>query len=711
MKNKPKSLQVKFLSIFFIFFFSFVLLLSISLYLYNDLYNEYIKENIDSSTFYIDKILNNEAQNILEKTYQISKDNVLGVVLSLDLPFYGEKRLKELLKSSSIEHINILDINDNLVFSTSENENFRKYKLKKDVEFAFLNSKIYLSVKVPILHESMKRIGYLVSFSPLPGDSFLKELSQKNQLGLAVKWGDKFVVGSSWLNLDKLNSLKVSGVDEYRSWEKGFYLKPLSFKFSGANLDLFVIKRLDEFIQRFKNYAYISLISLILLGFIFFLAVFFLHKNVISPLSKLTLLAKRIELNEDIDWQKENEKFHLDEFGYLYQQVKKMVLALKEETQRVEKANKLKDNFLATISHEIRTPLNVILGLTQVLETKLKIPENQKYLSLIKNSANNLVLILNDLLDFSKLKAGSLELKNKTNNLSFILKNIAHTYQIQCENKNLEFIFDCNLADSFWVYCDKLRLEQVLNNLLSNALKFTSEGKIIFSSTVIKEEKDIAWVKFLIKDTGIGIPLEKQKDIFKLFIQVSTGLNREYSGTGLGLAIAWELVKKMGGEGIECKSIPDQGTEFSFILPFTLDVPKQKEEEKLSLKRTTKENYKILLADDSLDNRILMTEVFKILGQDNFIVVENGEEVLNLLQRDNHFDLIFLDIEMPKLNGLECTKKIRDLGVKVPIVIITGHVLEEIKEKAFQLGVNFFLTKPFDLKDIENIFKQVKKID
>ncbi len=394
-------------------------------------------------------------------------------------------------------------------------------------------------------------------------------------------------------------------------------------------------------------------------------------------------------------------------------------LLLKE---KAESANRLKSVFLANMSHDIRTPLNGILGFANLLMKKTENSQALGYVKTIINSGELLLNLLNDILDLSKIEAGQLDIYKQTFSISEILKSIKTIFEIQFKNANIQFSInsDKNLPEK--MYNDKWRIHQVLSNLLSNTLKHSNANNVEIN---IKYDKSQDHFKFIVRDNGTGISNEHLKIIFDPFIQVESAKKYKTGGVGLGLAICKNLVSLIGGS-IDLNSILGKGTEFKITIPAYSD----KIEHELSNRNinpeqktdiSDKHDNIILLADDNLVNRELISEYFKNHGYDSILFAVNGNEAIEIAQKYAP-DLVLMDIQMPELDGNEAIKYLRENGFKKPIIALSAYAMREDIDKSLKLGANDYITKPikFDfffqiinkyLKQKEETFFSYKNIE
>jgi PAS domain S-box-containing protein len=373
-----------------------------------------------------------------------------------------------------------------------------------------------------------------------------------------------------------------------------------------------------------------------------------------------------------------------------------------------EDAVKAKQQFLSNMSHEIRTPMNAIIGFTKVvLKTDLT-AKQKEYLTAIKMSGDALIVLINDILDLAKVDAGKMTFVYTPFKLALSISAMLHLFETKIQEKNLELIkeYDNNIPDV--LVGDPVRLHQIILNLVSNAVKFTTKGKITVSVRLLDEDEETATLEFAVTDTGIGIPENKIEKIFENFQQATSGTSRLYGGTGLGLAIVKQLVEPQGGS-IKVKSKIDEGSTFSFILPFQkTKIEPELEIEPIELDTEIK-HIKILVVEDIALNQLLMKTLLDDFGFEREIVA-NGKLAVEKLQT-NSYDIILMDLQMPEMNGFEATEYIRNkMNSKIPIIALTADVTTVDLAKCKAVGMNDYIAKPVDEKLLYNkIISLVKK--
>ncbi len=369
-------------------------------------------------------------------------------------------------------------------------------------------------------------------------------------------------------------------------------------------------------------------------------------------------------------------------------------------TVTAENAVKTKQQFLSNMSHEIRTPMNAIIGFTKVV-LKTDLTDKQKeYLSAIKMSGDALIVLINDILDLAKVDAGKMIFEQVPFKLVTSITAMLHIFQIKIQEKNLELVTEYDTSIPNVLLGDPVRLHQIILNLVSNAIKFTSTGKIIVSVRLYHEDEESATVEFAITDTGIGIEESKIDTIFDNFQQATNETTRLYGGTGLGLAIVKQLVEPQGGT-ISVKSKINEGSTFSFILRFLKANGDSEFETKKLEVETDFKNIKILVVEDMPLNQLLMKTILDDFGFERDIA-ENGKIAIEKLQ-EKTYDIILMDLQMPIMNGFEATEHIRNtLKSDIPIIALTADVTTVDLAKCKVVGMNDYIAKPVDEQILHN---------
>ena len=385
------------------------------------------------------------------------------------------------------------------------------------------------------------------------------------------------------------------------------------------------------------------------------------------------------------------------------EEISKQKKELEKAYLEVKKSSRLKEIFLANTSHEIRTPLNVILGFTNLLFNTSMDKKQNTYLENIKKSGENLMVVINDILTFSKIEAGKLDIERKNFKFHEFMDNFFSVMQVKANERQINLKKDIDRMIPDMVYGDQVRLNQILTNLVDNAIKFTNPGGFVAINIKTKENNQTSFVaEFKIMDNGIGIAAEHQEKIFESFTQAKNDTSRKYGGTGLGLSIVKRLIELQGGQ-IKLDSAPNKGSVFTFTIPFKKEISQK------SIKKTKKQvkpfydhkdkDFILLLVEDNPVNASLAIDTIKLFNENITIdCAENGKEAIQMLDKKN-YDLVIMDVQMPEMDGYEATKYIRteisSQKRKIPILGMSAHAMKEEKEKCLQLGMNDYITKPF----------------
>ncbi len=370
---------------------------------------------------------------------------------------------------------------------------------------------------------------------------------------------------------------------------------------------------------------------------------------------------------------------------------------LKKAKEEAEQGLKTKNEFLSTMSHEIRTPLNSILGITHLILRDKPSPEQKEKLNVLLFSANNLLAIVNDILDYNKIEAGKINFENIETDLRLICKNIISGMRSTAEEKNIDLRLEIDPGLQSLVLTDPTRISQVITNLVSNAIKFTRKGYVELEVKVDKQYESSITLTILVKDTGIGIAQEKQKMIFEQFTQADASTSRNYGGTGLGLAICKKLLE-LQGSSLKLTSEPDKGSVFYFTQTFTKVLQTEKKIDKQNESIPVEESKPltgtwILLVEDNEVN-ILVAKTFLERWGASIDIATNGQEALDKVDITKH-KLVLMDMHMPVMDGYTATRIMRERGIKIPIIALTASLAHEIVEKVNDIGVDDIVVKPF----------------
>ena len=391
---------------------------------------------------------------------------------------------------------------------------------------------------------------------------------------------------------------------------------------------------------------------------------------------------------------------------------------LVESKRRAEDANRLKSEFLANMSHEIRTPMNGMLGMAQALKMTELSHKQTDMVNLITQSGDALLNIIDDILDLSKIEAGKLEIEETDFSLCELLDSVELLHRPRAEQKGLSFVIDGRDQSTSKYVGDPTRLRQVLNNLVSNAIKFTQSGSVTISvHTAPNDSGDASDITFSIQDTGIGINQNQLKDLFVPFAQADASTTREYGGTGLGLAICKKILRQLDG-WIDVKSQPSTGSTFRFgmTLPHAKARPGQADgtalEKQSKVPTESGFGLHILAAEDNIPNQRVLSAILGALGVD-LTIVDNGKQVVSAWQ-DGNFDLILMDVQMPEMDGVAATREIRRLEAEnsvtpIPIIALTANAMTHQVEEYLAAGMDAHLAKPLQVDALIDILSQHAK--
>lgn len=366
-----------------------------------------------------------------------------------------------------------------------------------------------------------------------------------------------------------------------------------------------------------------------------------------------------------------------------------------ERTEELDKANQVKDEFLASMSHELRTPLTAIIGNTEVLSEKVSNAEVQELVSSIQAAGNVQLSLVNDILDISKIESGLFSIEEVAFDLSHLLEDIHNILNDGAHEKNLELVVEEKNDEPYQLLGDPNRIRQVLINLVGNAIKFTVKGEVRLTTKV-----ENGWLYFIVKDSGIGMTEDEQTRLFKKFQQVDGSISRRFGGSGLGLYISLNLAELMGGK-VSASSEKGEGSEFTFAIPYKQSDRPANQADKPRQHAYLQFSGSILVVEDTKPIQMIVRRLLESLGVE-VTLAENGKQAVDLLEQRS-FDLIFMDMQMPIMDGIEATRIVRQRGDQTPLYALTANVFDKDRKRFEEAGCTGFLSKPVVKKELSDV--------
>jgi signal transduction histidine kinase/CheY-like chemotaxis protein len=478
-------------------------------------------------------------------------------------------------------------------------------------------------------------------------------------------------------------------------------------KFQGEKLgSLYIKSNLNQVNEQIKIAIITGLLILIISIIISYVLTYVIQRIIIDPILNLASISSRISENKDfstkINIKRDDEIGTLvNSFNNMLSEIDKQNLELTNAKNKAELSSIAKEQFLANMSHEIRTPLNGIDGMAKLLEKTPLTKEQKEYNIAIRTSSDNLLVIINDILDFSKIEAGKLTIEKIGFNLNESINRVINTMSYKAEEKgiNLALEIDANISEI--LIGDPTRLNQIIINLINNAIKFTSKGCVTLKCKLVEKTSTKNKIKFEVIDTGIGIDSRKISKIFGSFSQEDESTTRKFGGTGLGLTISKQLVELFNGE-LKVISEKGKGAIFYFTVEYPIGSLKDwLKEETTVMNWESLEHKKVLLVEDNKINQLLAATILKNWKM-KVEVAENGLIAIEKL-KDENFDVVLMDMQMPIMGGIEATVIIREeLKLSIPIIALTARAIKGIDKECMEAGMNDYISKPFNQSELFN---------
>lgn len=477
-----------------------------------------------------------------------------------------------------------------------------------------------------------------------------------------------------------------------------------SLQDSYVRLNQVILKQLNNEHKKVEELKDIFTPLFIILFLFFFIIVYAIYRLKLEN-KRAFADKKRIEsITYDLETALDNSIESEKTAKRIQKEAEQISEQLEQANIQLKSAYEAKSEFLSNMSHEIRTPLAGIIGITDIVLEKGNLNEDDKSkLEIIKNSSHRLKGIINDILDFSKIQAGKFQIIDNEFSIRALIEDIEKLFNPEILNKKLDFKIKIDDSVEDVLISDELRINQIITNLLGNSVKFTNHGMIELDIHTIRKSDKFITLKISVKDTGIGMSEEVKNTVFEAFTQGELSNTKNFQGTGLGLSITKKLVELLGGE-ISFNSLENIGTTFEILL--NLRYSKDKKIIKQKPIETTSSSYrgkKVLVAEDSNINQMVIKEFLSNLYI-NVDFAENGVLAVEMA-KEKHYDLIFMDLQMPKMDGYEATKRIRQFNGDIPIIALSAAVLKEDIQKSFDVGMSYHLAKPIEKSELYEILE------
>jgi signal transduction histidine kinase/ActR/RegA family two-component response regulator len=731
MKTKQRLILILFFCVSLFFILGIVLEGAISSQI-----TKFLEKKIADNKNEVDKLILLEANSAYSYVQESSYwDELCKAVKNKDSVWVNENMYNPL--SSPRYHADYLWIVDtaghNIYFKVIESP-------LKDYKINFTNNaRLFDTIKSKIISVNcIKNAAFytqIMAASIVPSSDYARKTKPQGYLIVGK------IIDTNYLrHLSDLNSAfnYTFLLDEKENTKDNINLKDANISFvktidcgNAAPIKILVKSELPE-IKLYRNFVRYSLLAyLLIVGIIIGLIFRYFIKYFFNPLSKVSLALETSSPEPIVNIKTKNTELGavakmIDDYfkqnGILQTEIHQrkkseldLTVALNDiekstiEKIKAEQSAAAKSEFLATMSHEIRTPINGVIGIANLLKDENLNAQQKEYVDVLHFSANHLMSLVTDILDFSKIETGKVDFERSSFNLNQVCTAVTNLHKPNAKEKKLDFVYlpDNSLVQS--IYGDQVRLNQVLTNLIGNAIKFTEKGTVTFSYKMVAETANNCTIEFKVKDTGIGIKELEQKTVFDGFSQANRNISRQFGGTGLGLTISKKLVELQGGK-IEMESEYGKGSEFTFYISFEKHAFTDIKNEPKALQSNTNMliGMKVLVAEDNNINVLVVKRFLEKWGI-SYKIAANGQEAVDLISKEM-FDLILMDLHMPVMDGEEATRQIRansDVKVNtVPIIALTANASSDTQNKLLHNGFSNYISKPFNP---DNLFKVLKK--